>query len=189
MKTAFNRIPSLRLISVVCLAGAFVFSLSVVAAAQQQGSNSVAIQREAMHKLAFLAGRWSGPVTIMQGPGQSMHFKQSEDVQYKLGGLVLLIEGKSTTPSGKAVFSALATVSFDTATRTYHIRAYNNGHYVDAKLSLLPQGFSWSFPAGRVRVVNSMHLTAKGEWKEGSEVVTEGAPPRPSVEMLLRHVS
>jgi hypothetical protein len=87
------------------------------------------------------------------------------------------------------VFSALSTISFDTAARTYHIRAYNNGHYVDAKLSLLPHGFSWSFPAGPVRMLNTMHLTAKGEWNEVSEVVMGGAPPRPSVEMLLRHVS
>jgi hypothetical protein len=80
VKTAFNRFPLLQLISGVCLAGAFVFSLGIVAVAQQPDSGSMAAQREAMHKLAFLAGRWSGPVTIMQGPGQSMHFKQSEDV-------------------------------------------------------------------------------------------------------------
>ncbi len=187
MKTVFNRFPSLRLISGACLAGAFVVSLSIVAAAKQPGSNSVPIQLEAMHKLDFLAGRWSGPVTIMRGPGQPLRLMQSEDVQYKLGGLVLLVEGKSTNAAGKVEFSALATISYDDATGAYHIRAYNGGHYVDSKLSLLSQGFSWSFPAGPVHIVNTMHLTAKGEWQEVSQVVMEGAPPRPSVRMLLRH--
>jgi len=189
MKNAFNRFPSFRLISGACLAGALIFSLCVAAAAQQPGSNSVQIQREAMHKLDFLAGRWSGPVTIQRGPGQPLRLTQSENVQYKLGGLVLLVEGKSTNGAGKAEFSALATISYDDATSAYHIRAYNNGHYVDSKLSLLPRGFSWSFPAGPVRIVNTMHLTAKGEWQEVSDVVMGGAAPRRSVRMLLRHQS
>lgn len=97
-------------------------------------------------------------------------------MQYKLGGLVLLEEGKSMNADGKAVSSTLATISFDTVARTYLIRVYYNGHYVDAKLSLLPHGFWWGFPEGSVRVVNTMQLTAKGEWKEATEVVVGGGP-------------
>lgn len=189
MKTAITRFVSPRFASALVLTGIFILASSLRVAAQQPGSNAVRVQRQAMHKLAYLAGRWSGPVTIMRGPGQSMHFTQTENVQYKLGGLVLLVEGKSTTAGGKTVFSALATISFDNASHTYRIRAYNNGHYVDAKLSLLPHGFSWSFLAGPVRMVNTMHLTAKGEWKEVSEVAMGGAPPRPSVRMLLHRLS
>lgn len=188
MRTAFPSFPSPRFISGMCLAGAFILSLSLPDAAQQPVSNSADIQREAMHKLAFLAGRWSGPVTIMRGPGESLHLTQSEDVQYKLDGLVLLLEGKSTSADGKAEFSALATISFDDATRTYRIRAYNNGHYVDTELSVLADGFSWSFLAGPVRIVNTMHLTAKGEWQEVTEANMGNAPPRRSVEMVLQHL-
>jgi hypothetical protein len=82
----------------------------------------------------------------------------------------------------------LATISFDDATRTYRIRAYNNGHYVDTELSVLADGFSWSFLAGPVRIVNTMHLTAKGEWQEVTEVNVGNAPPRRSVEMVLQHL-
>lgn len=188
MRTAFPSFPIPRFSSGMCLAGVFTFSLSFTAAAQQPVSNGADIQREAMHKLAFLAGRWSGPVNIIRGPGESLHLTQSENVQYKLDGLVLLIEGKSISADGKAQFSALATISFDDATRTYRIRAYNNGHYLDTELSLLADGFSWGFPAGPVRVVNTMHLTAKGEWKEATEATMDNAPPRRSVEMLLQHL-
>jgi hypothetical protein len=86
MRTPFPSFPSPRFISGMCLAAAFIFSLNFPAAAQQPVSNSTDMQREAMHKLAFLAGRWSGPVTITQGPAESLHLTQSEDVQYKLGG-------------------------------------------------------------------------------------------------------
>ena len=188
MRTAAPSFPSPPFISAGCLAGAFIFSLSLAAAAEQPVSNSVDIQREAMHKLAFLAGRWTGPVTIMRGPGEPLHFTQSEDVQYKLDGLVLLIEGKSTSPDGKAPFRALATISFDEATRTYRIRAYNSGHYLDAELSVLDDGFSWSFPAGPARIVNTMHLTGKGEWQEVTEATLGNAPPRHSVEILLQRL-
>jgi hypothetical protein len=189
MRTAFPGFPSPRFFSGMGLAGAFIFSLSLPAAAQRPVPNSADIQREAMHKLAFLVGRWSGPVTITQGPGESLHLTQSEDVQYKLGGLVLLIEGKSTSAGGKVRFSALATISFDDATRTYRIRAYNNGHYLDTELSILADGFSWGFPAGPGRIVNTMHLTAKGEWQEVTDFTTGSAPPRRSVEMLLHHLT
>ncbi|MGO8819217.1 MAG: hypothetical protein ACLQVG_31645 [Terriglobia bacterium] len=188
MKNAFPGLPSPRFISAMCLAGAFIFSLSLAAAAQQNASNSADAQRESMHRLGFLEGRWSGPVTVIRGPGESLHFTQSEDVQYKLGGLVLLVEGKSTSADGKAEFGALAMIAFDDATRTFRIRAYNNGHYVDTELSVLADGFSWSFPAGPVRIVNTMHLTAKGEWQEVTEATVGNAPPQRSVEMLLQHL-
>jgi len=188
MRAAFPCSPSPRFISARCLAGAFIFSLSLAVAAEQPISNGADIQREAMHRLAFLVGRWSGPVTIMRGPGGPLHLTQSEDVQYKLDGLVLLIEGKSTSTDGKAQFSALATISFDDATRTYRIRAYNDGHYLETELSVLADGFSWSFPAGPARILNSMHLTSKGEWQEVTEATVGSASPQRSVEMLLQHL-
>jgi uncharacterized protein (DUF1330 family) len=188
MRTAFTSFPFPRFISSLYLAGAFIFSLSLATAAQQPVSNSADIQREAMHKLAFLAGRWSGHVTILQGPGEVLHLTQSEDVQYKLGGLVLLIEGKSISAEGKSEFTALATISFDDGAQAYRIRAYNNGHYVDTELSVLADGFSWGFPAGPGRVVNTMHLTAKGEWQEVTDFAMGTAPPRRSVEMLLQRL-
>lgn len=173
-----------------------VLALSVTycADAQQNSTNSlppasnpVAAQREAMRKLSFLAGHWSGPASIHRGPGEPLHVTQTEDVQYKLDGLVLLIEGKSTDADGKVVFSALATVAYDDATHTYRFRAYNDGHYLDTELSVPENGFSWSFDSGPAHIVNTMHLTAKGVWNETTDVTFGGNPPFRSVEMLLQH--
>ncbi len=164
---------------------AIVISLALVAQAQQPAQSSVDVQREAMHRLAFLAGRWSGEVTIVRGPGEPLHLTQTEDVEYKLDGLVLLIEGKSAGADGKTQFEALATVAYDDASQSYHIRAYNDGHYVDAVLTALADGFSWGFAAGPAKIENTMHLTAKGEWQETTEVTVGDNPARRSVEMLL----
>jgi hypothetical protein len=174
-------------ISTTLLAAAFLVSFSLPLAAQQPPSNSVDVQREAMRKLSFLSGHWSGPVAIVRGPGEPLHLTQTEDVQYKLDGLVLLIEGKSTSADGKVLFSALATISYDDASHTYRFRAFNDGHYLDTELSVPTNGFSWSFTAGPAHIVNTMHLTGKGEWDEVTDVTVGSNPPHRSVEMQLQH--
>ena len=168
------------------LTAAFIILCSLSLAAQQPVSNSVELQREAMHKLSFLAGHWSGSATIVQATGEALHLKQTEDVEYKLDGLVLLIEGKSTDADGKVLFSAMATVAYDDASRTYRFRAYNEGHYLDTELSVPANGFAWSFTAGPAHIVNTMHLTGNGEWDEITEVIVGSNPPHRSVDIQLQ---
>jgi hypothetical protein len=176
--------PSFLFATLVAATAAVLVSFSV--AAQQPGVDSAEAQRDAMQKLSFLAGRWSGPVTIFRGPGEPLHLTQTEDVAYKVDGLVLLVEGKSTNAEGKVLFNAIATVAYDDASHTYRFRAYNQGRYLDAVLSVPANGFSWGFTAGPAHIVNTMHLTDKGEWEELTEATVGGNPPHRSVEMLLR---
>ncbi len=179
-RSVLPRVTAMRVVVVVVL-GLFGWALT----AQQPPSDSVAGQRAAMHKLAFLAGHWTGPVTVVRGPGEPLHLTQTENVEYKLDGLVLLIQGKSTGQDGKAQFEALATVAYDDASQTYRIRAYHAGQYVDTALSVMDNGFSWSMEAGPAHIVNTMHLTARGEWQETTEVTFGSNPPLHSVDMLL----
>lgn len=167
---------------------AFMIFFSLSLAAQRSVPNAVDAQREAMRKLSFLVGHWSGPVTITLGPGGVLHFTQTEDVEYKLQGLVLLIQGKSTSNDGKVRFSALATIAYDDSSHSYRFRAYNEGRYLDTELSVPDHGFSWGFTAGPAHIVNTMHLTSKGEWSEVTESTVGSNPPRRSVEMLLHHL-
>lgn len=167
---------------------AFLLSFGLAMAAPQPVSDRVEAQRAAMRKLSFLTGHWSGLVNIVRGPGEALHLTQTEDVEYKLDGLVLLVEGKSAASDGKVLFSALATIAYDDTSHTYRFRAYNGGRYLDTELSVPAGGFSWSFTAGPARIVNTMRLTAKGEWDEVTETTVGGNPPHRSVDMLLRHL-
>lgn len=185
MRTPFTSFSQARFSVVRWFAAVIMISASLALAAQGPAPDSAAVQRVAMHKLAFLAGHWSGPVTVVRGPGEPLRLTQTENVEYKLDGLVMLIEGQSTGADGKPQFQALATIAYDDATQTYHFRAYHGGHYLDTELSVVADGFSWGFAAGPAQVTNTMHLTAKGEWQETTEVAMGGNPPRPSVKMLL----
>jgi hypothetical protein len=159
---------------------------AALAVCSGQAQPNLAAQREAMKKLQFLDGTWSGPATIERGPGGALKITQTEHVQFKMEGLVLLIEGSGRDAAGKAVFQALATVSFDDAAGVYHFRAYSDGRYLDVPLRVLPNGFSWGYTAGPVQVENTMRLTDQGEWEETTLTTFGSSPPRKSVEMLLR---
>jgi hypothetical protein len=190
MNIAIRTRSSLQSAGRLILAAAVLISLGASLAAQQPpvpGPSGSDIQREAMHKLSFLAGHWSGPISVSRGPGEPVKLTQTEEIEYKLDGLVLLIEGTSRNADGKAAFNALATVAYDDATHTYRFRAYNDGHYVDTELTVAANGFSWGFDSGPAHIVNTMHLTDKGEWSEATDVTFGGNPPRRSVDMLLRH--
>lgn len=187
MKIAISAFALPPFLSTTLLAAAFMISCSLSLAAQQPVSNSVDAQREAMRKLAFLGGHWSGSATIVPATGEALHLTQTEDVEYKLDGLVLLIEGKSTDADGKVLFSAMATVAYDDASHSYRFRAYNEGHYLDTELSVPANGFSWSFTAGPAHIVNTMQLTGKGEWDEVTDVIVGSYPPHRSVDMQLQH--
>ncbi len=165
----------------------FASVLSLGLTAQQPSGSNKDVERDQMKKLAFLAGHWSGPVSISQGPGEPLHLTQTEKVEYKLDGLVLLIEGKSTGADGKSQFEALATIAYDDMTKTYRFRAYNDGRYLDTEMIVAADGFSWGFAAGPAKISNTMHLSPKGEWQETTEVVFGSNPPHRSVEMLLQH--
>jgi hypothetical protein len=160
-------------------------SFSLALSAQQP--SSVGMQREAMQKLSFLAGHWSGPAAIVRGPGEPLHLTQTEDIQYKLDGLVMLIEGASRDAAGKTQFSALATIAFDEATHIYRFRAYHDGRYLDTELTVAANSFSWGFDSGPAHIANAMHLTSKGEWAEVTDVTVGSNSPFHSVDMLLQH--
>src|SRR5277367_5401031 len=56
-------------------------------------------QRVAMKKVGFLVGKWAGEARLLRGPAESVDLLQTEEAHYKLGGLILVIEGVGLTKS------------------------------------------------------------------------------------------
>lgn len=156
--------------------------LTLLSTACAQPQPDLAAQREAMKKLGFLVGTWSGDAVVMRGPGETVKVRQTEEVKYKLNSLLLLIEGTGRNPdTGDVVFNALATISYDDASSVYRFRAYNDGRYLDTELKVPEKGFEWGYKAGPAAVRFVMKLSEKGEWVETGEVSMGTNPPaRPS---------
>jgi hypothetical protein len=105
--------------------------------AQTPRTPNVEAQRAAMKKLGFLVGEWSGEASALRGPGQFVELTQTESAQFKLDGLVLVIEGIGRTKAdGKLSLQALGLVSFDDETGTYRMRAFNDGRWLGCRGSL-----------------------------------------------------
>lgn len=49
-------------------------------------------QREAMKKLGFLVGIWAGEARLLRGPGEWAGLIQTQEVEYQLDGLIMVIE-------------------------------------------------------------------------------------------------
>jgi hypothetical protein len=72
--------------------------------------------------------------------------------QFKLDGLVLMIEGAGRTKSDSTLaLQALGLSTFDDATESYRMRAYNDGRWLETEVKLLDDGksLSWAFPSAR----------------------------------------
>ena len=150
----------------------------------QQGPDTAA-QKEAMKKLAFLVGKWEGDASVVTQKGP-VKVRQTEQVQYKLDGLVLVVEGTGRDPQkGDIVFQAFATIAYDDAAKSYRFRSYNDGRYLDTELKVVDGGFEWGYQAGPAKVQFTMKIDS-GAWVETGEVTMGANPPRKTLEMTVR---
>jgi len=140
----------------------------------------VEAQRTAMKKLDFLVGKWSGDAEILVGPDAPQELNQTESAEYKLNGLLLVIEGVGQTKSdGKPALQAYGIVSYDDATQTYYMRAYNDGRYLETEIILTSdgEGMSWGFSLGDIKTSSVLRIDKAGDWTEQHQI-TIGAQPQ-----------
>lgn len=142
-----------------------------------------------MRKLTFLVGKWAGDARVQRGPGEALVLAQTEEAQFKLDGLILEIEGIGRTrPDNKPVLQALGIISFDDETGTYHMRAFNDGRFLETDVKLLEDGKSltWGFALGNIRTSSVLRINEKGEWTELAEIIIDSQPARKLLELRVK---
>ena len=152
---------------------------------------NIEAQRAAMQKLPFLIGHWSGEASLLRG-GQLVDLAQTEHVQFKLDGLILMVEGVGRLKSdGTPVLQALGLLSFDDASGQYRIRAFNDGRWLDTEVKLLDEGHasSWGFTLGEVSTHSVMRINERGEWTEHTDLTIGNRPPQKLIDLTVRRVS
>ncbi len=146
-----------------------------------------ATQKQAMAKLGFLTGKWKGQGWIATGPGEPHRFTQTEDVQSKLGGTLVLIEGLGNEEGAtRVVHQALAVVSYDDAKTSYRFHAYSwPGRYVESEAEVTEKSLQWGSVSGPANVRFRIVVNEKGQWHETGETSMDGKTWRQFFEMLL----
>ena len=170
-------------------------------------------QRAAMAKLALLVGRWEGEARIYRGPsgpataGRPTILAMTEEAQYRLDGLILVIEGIGRTATDrKTVLQALGILSFDDERGSYHLRAFNDGRFLETQVKLTEDARSseeakghreagatrmvleWGFAVEQARTSSVLRINERGEWTEEHEIIIGNQPARRLMEVAVRRV-
>jgi hypothetical protein len=146
-------------------------------------------QRAAMKKLDFLAGKWAGQARLLRGPAEFVELFQTEEAQYKLDGLILVIEGIGRTKSGNQPFlQAFGIVSYEDESGTYRLRAFNDGRFLEAEVKLLEdgKGMTWGFALGEIKTKSVLRINERGEWTEVAEISIGSQAPKKLLELAVR---
>jgi len=162
-----------------------------VVAADEPG----AANREAMKKVAFLAGKWTGEVRFQIGKDAAKTIQQTEDIRFRLNGVVLLIEGTGVGKLPRSdkegvVFNALATMSYDTEAKKFLMRAYTmDGGMVDPDVTVSDSGIVWQFAPPKSKVQVRFTITVTGDtWVETGETSFDGKTWNKYLDMKLKRV-
>src|SRR3984893_2182096 len=166
----------------------FYFMALVPYMSQQPHMPNLEAQRAAMKKLEFMVGKWAGEARLLRGPGDPVLLMQTEEAQYKLDGLILVIEGVGRTKAdGKPALQALGIVSYDDESGIYRMRAFNDGRVLETELKLLDsaKGITWGFALGRIRTSSVMRITEKGDWTDLTEITIGSDPQKKYMELTV----
>ncbi len=142
-----------------------------------------------MKKLDWLVGDWKGAGWIQMGPQGRKEFAQTERIEGKSDGLVLVIEGRGTSKEdGSMIHNAMAFVSYDERAKTFRWRAFTiDGRQTDTVAKVGTDTLEWELEIqqrGRMRY--TLTLNQKGEWFEVGEMTQDGQSWHKFFEMTLQ---
>jgi len=164
-----------------------VFMFLSIVAVSAQVENTAELQRAEVKKLESMVGQWKGSGWIQQGAKRET-FTGTENVQRKLSGLALLIEGKFTNPEGKVIHETLAVLTFNAKESKYSFNTYlatgMSGNY---DFRLLADSYQWGFQTS-MGTIRYTIKTANDLWLEVGEFSRDGKIWMKFFEMKLDRV-
>lgn len=181
----------MTLIAVAIAAVVPTYAAQEPRAAANPMEGRTAAHQDALRKLEFLAGTWKGKAWFWMGPDQKHEVDQTETVQFKQQGVLLLIEGLGKdAKTGSIVHDALAVISFDDASQKYAFTSWagagRSGAF-EAKVGSNRLEWGMKNAGGTIRY--TIVLNEKGEWYEIGERSTDGANWTKFFEMILQKVA
>ena len=162
------------------LVGLFVLATFVPSMAAAQGRPDpaalAAAQREAMSRLSFMDGEWTGTAWVLSFSGEKRTIRQTERIGPFLDGAVKVIEGRGYGENGEIEFNALAVISYDPAAGQYSMRSYAQGRTGDFVVTPTAEGFQWEIPAGPM-TIRYEAVVKNDTWTEVGDRIAPGQDP------------
>ena len=162
----------------------------MVSRAHAQGPAPEAMKQE-MQKLAYMAGKWSGEASMRRGNTPPVKVLQEENIQFKLDGTILLIEGtgRSTETGNPIVFNALAIISYNHHTKEFKMKSHvMDGNSTEAYFKIVGENhFEWGFETpqkAKIRYDIVLNPSDKSRIEKG-EYSPDGTTWYPFIEMKL----
>lgn len=169
---------------------AVLFAVSIENATAQNRADPAALiatQRAAMSALHFLDGAWRGTANTVGASGEQFTVTQTERIGPFLDGSVKVIEGRGYDKEGKVRFNAFGTISYNPDTRAYTMRSHAMGHVGDFPVTITPDGWRWSIPAGPITIRYDARIR-NGVWHEVGERLEPGKKPERFFEMTVTRI-
>lgn len=142
------------------LAFLFIFFAAVLSASAQEKPQPekmdlIKIKQAEMQRLDKMVGKWSGTGWIQQGK-EKQEFTGTENVQQKIDGLALLVEGKFTDKNKpeNVIHETIAILSYNVKNKSYDFKTYlaggNEGNFI---LNITENGYEWEmdFPGNKIK--------------------------------------
>ena len=168
----------------MAVAAALAIGTAAPALAQELRPAGTQEQRDAMQRLSWMDGEWTGAAAVYAGPDRTVSHSHTERIGPMIGGSLKVIEGRTTEAHGSVSFNAFAVISWDDETDRYIMRSYANGQAGDFPLEVTPDGFKWTTPA-RGGFMEYVTVHSGDDWVETGDFVMEGRPPMRVIELRL----
>jgi hypothetical protein len=177
----------------------FLFAILAVSTSHQAFSQqelTKADQLAAMKKLSFLVGEWKGTAWMMPPQGKKETIVQTEKVEWRLDGTVLMIEGlgkvkNPETGQEEVGHEALGIVNYDVENKTYRFHAYTaEGRATEADAEVGENSLIWQIAVPNGFTVRyTIEINDSGQWFEIGEYSRDGQNWSQFFEMTLDRVN
>ena len=141
-----------------------------------------------MKKLDWLVGQWEGEAVFQMGPDQKATVAQSERIEKRVGGTVLVIEGQGKM-EGRVVHDAFAIVTWDPIAKKHLVSAYlADGRSVVADAKASEGRLEWGFDTSEGSMGYVIERADDGGWIETGYRNRPGGSPAKFLEMTLKKI-
>lgn len=168
-----------------------VFFVCILLATVGFSQSPEELQKQAMKKMEWLVGEWSGTAWTQMGPQNRDTVEMHESISMELNGTILKIKGTGyqlkENGDKEVAHDAFAVVSYDAPNKKYRWQSWRvpGGYFTEYEPEVAENAFSWTMETPRGKMKYKLQRNEKGEWHETGHFSQDGENWFPFFEMLL----